>query len=66
MCLGVKIRLIIEMLGIGMCIVVLFNFLLRLGKIRLIVWVVLVDVGIMLFVVVCVWCRFEWRVLRIG
>lgn len=55
-----------EIFGVGIWIVILFSLLFSLGRIRFIVLVVLVEVGIMDIVVVCVWYRFLCIVLRVG
>lgn len=51
-------RFMVEMFGVGMWIVDLFSLLFSFGRILFSVLVVLVDVGIMVIVVVCVWYRF--------
>lgn len=49
-----KVRLMVEMFGVGMCIVVLFSLFFRFGRILFRVLVVLVEVGIIVIVVECV------------
>lgn len=55
--LRIVINLVRELVGIGICWVVLFNLFLSVGNILLIVLVVLVVLGIIFLVVVCVWWK---------
>lgn len=57
--LRVVINLVIDLVGIGICCVVLLSLLFNFGIIRLIVFVVLVELGMMFVVFVWVW----WRLL---
>lgn len=53
------------MLGVGICIVILFNLFFIFGIIRVIVLVVFVEVGIIFIAVVLVFCIFLWLVFKI-
>lgn len=65
-CDVLNVRLMIDIFGVGMWIVMLFSFLFSFGRIRLIVLVVLVEVGIIDRVVVWVWYRFLCMVFSVG
>lgn len=65
-CDVLNVRLMIDIFGVGMWIVILFSLLFSFGRIRLIVLVVLVEVGIIDRVVVWVWYRFLCMVFSVG
>lgn len=56
--LVLKVKLIIDIFGVGIWNVILVSFFFKCGKIRVIVFVVLVVVGIIFWVVLCLFLKF--------